>query len=104
MCHVFAGQDPDRYASTTRRLRLNGQSTSIRLENAFWTILDEIAERDGSSTPLFLSMLHSEVLELKGEPQNFTSVLRTTCLIYLSKKTAPLGKGIARGEVMIAAE
>ncbi len=89
MCQVFAGQDPERYASTTRRLRLNGQSTSIRLENAFWAILDEIAKRDGTSTPLFLSTLHSEVLQLKGEPQNFTSVLRTTCLIFLSKQCAP---------------
>ncbi|HEY9039781.1 MAG TPA: ribbon-helix-helix domain-containing protein [Roseovarius sp.] len=89
MCQVFAGQDPERYASTTRRLRLNGQSTSIRLENAFWAILDEIAQRDGTSTPLFLSTLHSEVLELKGEPQNFTSVLRTTCLIFLSNQCAP---------------
>lgn len=86
MCQVFAGQDPDRYASTTRRLRLNGQSTSIRLENAFWAILDEIAERDGASTPGFLSSLHSEVLQLKGEPQNFTSVLRTTCLIFLANQ------------------
>ncbi|MCI4660630.1 MAG: ribbon-helix-helix domain-containing protein [Neomegalonema sp.] len=85
MCQVFAGQDPDRYASTTRRLRLNGQSTSIRLENAFWQILDDIAEADGVSTPAFLSKLHSEVLETRGEPENFTSLLRTTCLLFLSQ-------------------
>lgn len=83
MCQVFAGQDPDRYRCVTRRLRLNGQSTSIRLENAFWATLDEIAEGEGMSTPGFLSKLHSEVLELRGEPENFTSLLRTTCLIYL---------------------
>ncbi|MGB1916004.1 MAG: ribbon-helix-helix domain-containing protein, partial [Paracoccaceae bacterium] len=41
MCEIFSGQNPERYASTTRRLRLNGQSTSIRLENAFWETLDE---------------------------------------------------------------
>ncbi len=83
MCHVFAGQDPDRYASRTRRLRLNGQSTSIRLENAFWDILDQIAARDGMSTPLFISTLHSEVLELRGEPENFTSLLRCACLKFI---------------------
>ncbi|EPX83558.1 ribbon-helix-helix domain-containing protein [Salipiger mucosus] len=85
MCQVFAGQDPARYASTTRRLRLNGQSTSIRLENAFWDTLDEIARNQGMSTPHFLSTLHSEVLELRGEPENFTSLLRTTCLIHLGR-------------------
>ena len=83
MCQVFAGQDPDRYASKTRRLRLNGQSTSIRLENAFWEILDQIAARDGVTTPCFISTLHAEVLELRGEPENFTSLLRCACLKFM---------------------
>lgn len=83
MCQVFAGQDPERYACHTRRLRLNGQSTSIRLENAFWKIIDEIADRDGASTPVFLSRLHAEVLELHGEPSNFTSLLRCACLKFI---------------------
>mgnify|MGYP000502936873 CR=1 FL=1 len=82
MCQIFAGQDPARYSSTTRRLRLNGQSTSIRLENAFWNILDRIADADGVSTPAFISKLHSEVLQTQGEPVNFTSLLRTACLIF----------------------
>jgi predicted DNA-binding ribbon-helix-helix protein len=85
MCQVFAGQDPARYASRTRRLRLNGQSTSIRLENAFWDILDQIAEADNVSTPAFISKLHSEVLETRGEPVNFTSLLRTACLIFVAQ-------------------
>lgn len=83
MCHVFAGQDPERYASETRRLRLNGQSTSIRLENSFWQILDQIADSEGITTPTFLSKLHSEVLELHGEPSNFTSLLRCACLKFM---------------------
>ena len=83
MCEVFAGQNPRRYASQTRRLRLNGQSTSIRLENAFWDILDQIAERDGVTTPTFISTLHSEVLERQGEPSNFTSLLRCACLKFM---------------------
>ena len=85
MCQVFAGQDPVRYTSTTRRLRLNGQSTSIRLETAFWDILDQIAEADGVSTPAFISRLHSEVLETRGEPVNFTSLLRTACLVFVAQ-------------------
>jgi predicted DNA-binding ribbon-helix-helix protein len=83
MCQVFAGQDPRRYESVTRRLRLNGQSTSIRLERLFWAILDEIAEAEGVTTPTFVSKLHSEVLELRGEPQNFTSLLRCACIVFV---------------------
>ena len=82
MCRMFAGQDPARYELQTRRMRLNGQSTSIRLENSFWAILDEIAAGEGLTTPGFVSKLHGEVLELRGEPQNFTSLLRCTCLVW----------------------
>jgi predicted DNA-binding ribbon-helix-helix protein len=85
MCQIFAGQDPVRYETVTRRLRLNGQSTSIRLERAFWAILDQIAAKEGVSTPAFLSKLHSEVLEQQGEVTNFTSLLRCACTIHLGE-------------------
>ncbi|HMO08813.1 MAG TPA: ribbon-helix-helix domain-containing protein [Paracoccaceae bacterium] len=85
MCQIFAGQDPARYESVTRRLRLNGQSTSIRLERAFWRILDRIAEAEGITTPAFISKLHSEVLENHGEAANFSSLLRCACMIHLGE-------------------
>ncbi len=85
MCQMFAGQDPARYEYVTRRLRLNGQSTSIRLERAFWGIVDQMAAKDGSTTPAFLSKLHSEVLEQHGEATNFTSLLRCACMIHLGE-------------------
>jgi len=88
MCHLFASQNPARYATTTRRLRLNGQSTSVRLEDSFWSILDELAAAEDMSTPAFLSQLHSEVLELHGEPANFTSLLRCTCLVAIQNGRA----------------
>jgi predicted DNA-binding ribbon-helix-helix protein len=39
-----------------------------------------MADEEGVSTPLFLSTLHSEVIELHGESKNFTSLLRCACL------------------------
>ena len=83
MCHIFAGQDPGDYEPEMRRLRLNGQSTSIRLERSFWEIIDEIAQSEGVSTPAFISKLHSEVVELRGETRNFTSLLRCACIFRL---------------------
>jgi len=80
MCQIFAGQDPASYDSITRSIRLNGQSTSIRLEAAFWAVLEDIAEAEGVSVAQFISTLHSEVLELYGEARNFTSLLRCACL------------------------
>ena len=85
MCQMFAGQDQERYEPVTRRLRLNGQSTSIRLERSFWKIVDQIAAKEKLSTPAFISKLHAEVLEIHGEALNFTSLLRCACTIHLGE-------------------
>ena len=97
MCQMFAGQDQDRYESVTRRLRLNGQSTSIRLERSFWNIVDQIAAEEQLSTPAFISKLHAEVLEIHGEALNFTSLLRCACTIHLGEyeKNGPASKTAA---------
>ncbi len=95
MCQLFAHQNPLRYESVTRRVRLNGQSTSIRLERAFWKILDQMAEKEHVSTPAFLSKLHSEVLLEHSEAKNFTSLLRCACTLHLGemdKVHQPIGR------------
>ncbi|MBK8157766.1 MAG: ribbon-helix-helix domain-containing protein [Rhodospirillaceae bacterium] len=86
MCQVFASQDPDIYSSVTRSVRLDGFSTSIRLEALFWSILDQIAEQEGMSTPRFISTLYGEVLERRGEVGNFTSLLRVTCAVHIERQ------------------
>ena len=82
MCHIFSGQDPSSYAYHTRSIRLAGHSTSIRLEAAFWQILEEIAAEQGVSLSRFLTKLHDEVLETVEDAGNFTSLLRCACLTY----------------------
>jgi predicted DNA-binding ribbon-helix-helix protein len=54
----------------------------------YWSILDDVAESQGFTTPAFISKLHREVLELRGAPQNFTSLLRSACLIYMDNRLA----------------
>ena len=83
MCNLFASQSPDSYACEARSIRLNGQSTSIRLEKPFWEILDRIAAGEGLSTPRFISTLHNEILQLRGEIPNFTSHLRCICIVAI---------------------
>jgi predicted DNA-binding ribbon-helix-helix protein len=80
MCHLFASQCPDSYAFETRSIRLNGQSTSLRLEKVFWEILKDIAAAEAMSVPRFISTLHQEILLLRGEVPNFTSHLRCICV------------------------
>src|SRR5271154_3753618 len=82
MCRIFASQDPASYAPVARALRLSGHTTSIRLEAAYWAILDEMAAREAMTTPRFIGKLYDEVLDWHGEVANFTSMLRVTCTLY----------------------
>ncbi len=85
MCKMFSGQSPDLYESHTRSIRLGGHATSVRLEAAFWSTLEDIAAEQGVSLPRFLTKLYDEVLDFRGEITNFTSLLRCACLTYAAE-------------------
>lgn len=84
MCQVFISADPQLYASRARSVRLHGVATSIRLENFFWNVLAEIAERDGLGVPQLCSRLHDELEHERGSVDNFASFLRVCCGRYMA--------------------
>jgi predicted DNA-binding ribbon-helix-helix protein len=96
MCRLFVSQDPASFAAETRPIRLHGHCTSIRLEAAFWSILEEVAALEHSSVPRFCATLHDEMLERHGEVGNFASLLRVTCLHYLGQKDEHIAQFAAR--------
>lgn len=84
MCKIFIGADPALYETSTRSLRLHGVVTSIRLEALYWQVLAEIGRRDGMSVNQLITKLYDEIIEARGEIDNFTSFLRVCCLRYQS--------------------
>ncbi len=90
MCHIYASTDPSFYERTSRSVRIHGHVTSLSLENRFWEILEELAAAEGVSLPVFLTKLHDEVLELKGEITNFASLLRVICTTYLQRQSGAI--------------
>ncbi|HJV87223.1 MAG TPA: ribbon-helix-helix domain-containing protein [Noviherbaspirillum sp.] len=84
MCEIFVKADPHLYECRARSIRLHGAVTSIRLENLFWHALEEIASRDSMSVNQLITKLYDELVEYRGEVDNFTSFLRVCCLRYLS--------------------
>lgn len=84
MCEIFVKADPALYESRARSIRLHGAVTSIRLENLFWQVLEEVAARDSMSTGQLITKLYDELIDCRGEVDNFTSFLRVSCLRYLS--------------------
>jgi len=86
MCEIYVSTDPILYESRTRSLRIHGAVTTVRLENLFWNVLQEISEREGMTTNQFLEKLHDELFARYGEPpMGFASFLRVCCLRYLSR-------------------
>ncbi len=82
MCKIFISADPASYESRTRSVRLHGVVTSIRLENLHWTVLEEIATRDGMTVAQLIETLYDELVADRGAVGNFSSFLRVCALRY----------------------
>ncbi|WP_435168414.1 ribbon-helix-helix domain-containing protein [Falsirhodobacter sp. 1013] len=92
MCRVFIGADPQLWESQTRSIRMDGMVTSVRLENMFWTVLEEIAVRDDMNVPQLLHQLYNESIDEGHDLGNFTSFLRVCCLRFIDLRL----KGLLR--------
>lgn len=97
---IFSGLSPASCAYQTRSVRLGAHATSIRLEAPFWAILDEIAAAQGVSLGRFLTVLHDQVLDMRGPTHNFTSLLRCACLTHASQAR---GRAEAEGAFELSA-
>jgi predicted DNA-binding ribbon-helix-helix protein len=100
MCRLFIGADPAMWETRLRSVRMHGFATSVRLENIYWRLLEEVAGRDGLSVAEILARLYDELLETQGEVENFASFLRVCCARYLMLQLAgdipaDLGRPIA---------
>jgi predicted DNA-binding ribbon-helix-helix protein len=82
MCEIFISADPASYESRTRSVRLHGVVTSIRLENLYWEVLEEIARRDSMTVVSLIERLYDELVSARGGVGNFTSFLRVSALRY----------------------
>ncbi len=88
MCQLFVKADPTLWETRLRSVRMHGFATSVRLENIYWTLLEEIARRDNLSVAEILARLYEELLEAHGAVDNFASFLRVCCARYLMLQLA----------------
>nr|WP_282451967.1 ribbon-helix-helix domain-containing protein [Marinobacter koreensis] len=70
--------------SKTHSLRIDGMVTSVRMENAFWQVLEELAHRDGMNLPQMITRLYHESIDAGHDLGNFTSFLRVCAMRYLA--------------------
>ena len=85
MCRVYVNTDQNLYESSTRSMSLHGVVTTVRLENLFWNVLEQIARQEKMTVSRLITQFYDELMALHDEsPANFTSFLRVCCLRYLS--------------------
>ena len=84
MCQLFINADSQLWTYRTKSLRIDGVVTSIRLEEFFWDILDELAFRDKMTVNQMITKLYHESLDADYDISNFTSFLRVCASRYLS--------------------
>jgi predicted DNA-binding ribbon-helix-helix protein len=84
MCKLFIKADPTLWENTQRSLRIDGMVTSIRMENTFWHILEEVARRDSITLPNIITRLFHESIDAGHAMGNFTSFVRVCCSRYLT--------------------
>lgn len=65
-----------------RSLRIHGHSTTIRLERAFWTVLEEMAREEGDTIGALIARIHEHCLVTNDK--NLASCLRVVCLKYIN--------------------
>ncbi|WP_371420263.1 ribbon-helix-helix domain-containing protein [Tardiphaga sp.] len=83
MCRLFQATDKGSYSVLTRKLRIHGHSTSVRLERGFWAIIEDMARFEGKSVGRLVTSLHDEIRRTETDLTNFASCLRVIALHYV---------------------
>lgn len=102
MCRLFIGANPQLWESQTRSIRMDGMVTSVRLENMFWMVLDDVAARDEMNVPQLLHQLYNESIDEGHDLGNFTSFLRVCCLRFIDLKLQGLLQSDGHNDVLSA--
>jgi len=85
LAHMFNACTTDQkqeFLPDKRGFRIHGHSTTIRLEKAFWSILEGMARDHGVSLPEMIELIHDQCLF--ANEKNLASCLRVMCLKYIN--------------------
>ena len=85
LSHMFNACTTDQineFVPQKRGFRLHGHSTTIRLEAAFWNVLEEMARSQSLDLPEMIEMIHDQCLV--ANDKNIASCLRVICLKYVN--------------------
>jgi len=68
----------DAFSPDRRSIRIHGHSTTIRLEQAFWVVLEQLASSEGMTVAELITAVHDHCPQV--DTRNLASCLRVVCL------------------------
>ncbi|NQV47067.1 MAG: ribbon-helix-helix domain-containing protein [Rhodospirillaceae bacterium] len=75
-------EQAEEFQPERRSLRIHGHSTTIRLERAYWTVLEMLAEEEDVQLAALVTKIHDHCLT--ANDKNLASCLRVVCLKYIN--------------------
>ncbi|MBI3453965.1 MAG: sulfurtransferase TusA family protein [Rhodospirillales bacterium] len=85
LARLFALCDSEQqreYLPEKRSFRIQGHSTTIRLERAFWTVLEDLAKEENNTVTGVVARLAEHCQQ--ANDRNLASCLRVLCLKYIN--------------------
>lgn len=76
-----AEQAQDLYRPVRKSVRIHGHSTTIRLERAYWSVMEDMAEQEGTTISDIINRVHDHCQF--SDQKNLASCLRVLCLKYV---------------------
>lgn len=79
LCNVEQQQE---FVPERRSFRIHGHSTTIRLERAYWTVLELLAGEENMTVSSLVTRIHDHC-QIANE-KNLASCLRVVCLKFIN--------------------
>jgi len=86
--HMFQACSTDQikeFIPEKRGFRIHGHSTTIRLEAAYWSVIEEMARDEKITVSKLVETIHDTCLV--ANDKNLASCLRVICLKYINLYT-----------------
>ncbi|MEM5342728.1 ribbon-helix-helix domain-containing protein [Paraburkholderia azotifigens] len=72
-----------------RSIRVNGLATCMRLEEIYWSIIEELARSESLTVGKLISRWAMEMDLAQGSVWNFTGYIRVVCVMQLINRASP---------------
>ncbi|MFL9961100.1 ribbon-helix-helix domain-containing protein [Paraburkholderia sediminicola] len=72
-----------------RSVRLNGIATCLRLEEIYWSIIEELAREESLTVGKLISRWAMEMDLAHESTWNFTGYVRVVCVVQLMRRADP---------------